>query len=70
MIARQGKLLDKPKRLNRGQLMHVCDARNDAIATVELCCNKCGYRSNWIKFGSVKAAKRGLPCPICNKESK
>lgn len=69
MAARQGELLERPKRKTRGQLMHVCDARHDAIATVELECGKCGHRTEWIEFATVTEAKRGLPCPVCTLPS-
>lgn len=67
MSARQLELLEKPPRRMRGQLMHVCDARHDAVATVELSCIKCSYRTRWIEFETVTEAKRGLPCPKCNE---
>lgn len=65
MAARQGELLEKPPRKMRGQLMYVCDARHDAVATVELQCPKCHHRTGWIEFRTVTEAKRGLPCPKC-----
>jgi hypothetical protein len=65
-MARQGELLPKPPRHTRGQLMHVCDARHDVRATVELECPKCRHRTGWIRFETVTEAKRGQPCPKCN----
>jgi predicted Zn-ribbon and HTH transcriptional regulator len=70
MTARQGELLEKPKRRLRGQLMHVCDAGECFESLIAVFhCRKCGYESKWLKIETVTKAKRGLPCPICNKES-
>lgn len=66
MTARQGELLSKPPRRSRGVLMAICDARHDAVATVQFECLKCSHRTDWIKFETVTEAKRRLPCPICN----
>jgi len=67
MTARQGELLPKPPRRSRGVLMHVSDARHDAVATVELTCRKCGHQTGWIAFRTVTEARRGLPCPACDQ---
>lgn len=68
MTARQGELLERPKRKVRGQLMHVCDvdAQSSGVI-VQMQCPKCEYQSGWITFDTVTEAKRGLPCPECNK---
>jgi hypothetical protein len=65
-MARQGELLEKPKRRTRGQLMHVCDAGcGEEKPIVQMRCAKCGYESGWYEFDTVTEAKRGLPCPQC-----
>lgn len=30
-------------------------------------CPRCGHDAGWHFMPSVTAAKRGLPCPVCNK---
>lgn len=65
MTARQGELLDKPKRRMRGQLMHVSDAGHADGLIVTFRCKKCGYESDWLKVDTVTEAKKGLPCPSC-----
>jgi len=69
MNARQGELLEKPKRRTRGQLMHVSDAGYGGSwrgVNVQMRCAKCRHQSGWIEFETVTEAKRGLPCPKCN----
>lgn len=68
MPARQTELFDKPPRRSRGQLMHVFDAGDADGLICEMKCSKCGYRSGWLHFSTITEAKRGLPCPQCNKE--
>lgn len=65
-MARQGELLEKPKRQTRGQLMHVCDASDASGLICEMLCRKCGHRTDWLRFDTVTEAKRGIPCPKCN----
>lgn len=69
--ARQGELLEKPKRRMRGQLMQVCDAGDGGegrSVNVQMRCEQCDYQSGWLHFDTVTEAKRGLPCPKCNAE--
>jgi len=65
---RQMDLLPKPQRTPR-KLMHVVDAGNGPgpgrWAAFE--CKHCGERSEWMRIQSVTEAKRGIPCPKCNR---
>lgn len=61
----------KPPKAKPRKLMHVCDASHDDFddkATVRLNCARCDYITDWLAM-SVTEAKRGIPCPQCNKES-
>jgi hypothetical protein len=62
----------KPPRAVPRKLMHVCDAStddyDDGLATVRMSCTRCDHVSDWLAI-SVTEAKRGLPCPNCNKET-
>jgi hypothetical protein len=62
----------KPPRAVPRKLMHVSDASpdgcfGDGLATVRMMCARCRYESDWLAL-SVTNAKRGTPCPNCNKE--
>jgi DNA-directed RNA polymerase subunit RPC12/RpoP len=48
--------------------MHVCDAGPccDEADLVRFRCARCGHESEWIEMG-VAAAKRGVPCPVCDR---
>lgn len=65
---RQMELLPKPTRAPR-KLMHVVDAGNGPgpghWAAFE--CKRCGERSKWMRVENVTEAKRGIPCPKCNR---
>ena len=67
---RQAALFAAPRR-PRIWRMHVADAGNgcngDKIAEFE--CGRCGHRTGWIKIETVSEAKRGLPCPNCNRST-
>lgn len=67
-MARQGELLERPKRRTRGQLMHVCDAGHENGLIVKMRCGRCRHESGWLRFDTVTEAKRGLPCPKCNAD--
>ena len=62
----------EPPHQPRIKRMHVIDAGYadgyDRAVMVKLECHRCGYQSEWIIVESVAVAKRGLPCPHCNKE--
>jgi len=46
------------------KLAHVADAGCDALRFE---CARCGWDSDWLRLSlSVTAAKRGIPCPVCN----
>lgn len=64
----------KPRSKPR-KLMHVSDAGDcggctDGETDVVFTCRRCGYESEWIRMRTVTEAKRGLPCPKCNKKEK
>ncbi|MDD2748654.1 hypothetical protein [Acidithiobacillus thiooxidans] len=59
----------KPPRRKPRKLMHVCDAYGDGPDHVHVCfrCSRCGHETDWIDGLTVTEAKRGIPCPMCNK---
>lgn len=61
--------LPKKTRKTPEKLMHVYDAggseSGDCIAV--FLCGRCGHETDWLNVGTVTAAKRGIPCPECNK---
>ncbi len=59
----------KPPRRKPRKLMHVCDAYGDGPEDVHVCfrCSRCGHETDWIDGLTVTEAKRGIPCPMCNK---
>ena len=71
--------LPTPRRRAKPRvLMHVCDAGDVHHGAAEdlgkpLCqmrCKKCGTETDWLIFEAVTAAKRGIPCPNCNKDTR
>lgn len=59
----------RPRRKPR-VMMHVVDARNpecDENPSVRLMCSKCQHETDWVEFPTVTEARRGSPCPDCNK---
>lgn len=62
-----GTLFDKGKteRSSPRIMMHVVDA--DVESRVVFECQKCGHRTDWTFTRSVSDARRGVPCPTCNK---
>ena len=63
-----------PKRTKPRVLMHVSDAGQVDSGKPEdmgkpLCkmvCRRCGAESDYMIFGTITAAKRGIPCKACN----
>lgn len=49
--------------------MHVIDAgiREDGAEIAVFKCSRCGHETRWTEFRTITEAKRGLPCPNCNK---
>lgn len=41
------------------------DGDYEGIATFK--CARCGWLSDWLQFKTMTEAKRGVPCPVCNK---
>lgn len=68
-MADQLELIAKPKR-PQVKRMHVADA--GCIDGVGRCavfeCSRCGEKTDWTPITTVTEAKRGLPCPVCNKD--
>jgi DNA-directed RNA polymerase subunit RPC12/RpoP len=66
---RTAEMFDKPRKKHEW-LMHVCDAHSadDGVQDVRFKCNRCGHETEWTEVATVTAAKRGLPCPLCNGE--
>lgn len=68
----------KPPRASPRVLMHVSDAGQVSFGKREdfgkpLCkmrCSKCGAETDWLIFETVTAAKRGITCPNCNKDTR
>jgi len=67
------EMFDKPRK-KREHLMHVvdcgtgnCDGLSDGEEVVVMSRKKCGHGSGWITMPNVTAARRGIPCPHCNR---
>lgn len=60
----------KAPRAPRQWRMHVIDAgdsNDDELPVIaRFACVRCNTETEWTKVGSVREAKRGLPCPTCN----
>lgn len=68
----QLEMFAKPQQ-TRIKRMHVidcgnanCDGLNGNEQLVSMICHRCGHESDWIIMPDKEAAKKGLPCPICN----
>lgn len=59
----------KPARQKPRKLMHVCDAYGDGPEDnhVRFWCARCEHETDWVDGLTVTEAKRGIPCPVCNK---
>lgn len=67
---KQQRLFDVPAkpRAKPRKLMHVIDA-GPGYDDEDLCqfkCYHCGHESEWLLYKFTEA-KRGVPCPKCNK---
>ena len=60
----------KPRQPRR-RLMHVVDAGDGSEFGVEtICvfrCRECDHTTEWTPVKSTTEAKRGIPCPKCNR---
>lgn len=68
-MTRQQTLFDPAPRQKPRVLMRVCDAgpgERGAQHNVKFSCGKCGGMSGWLVM-KMSDAKRGIPCPVCNK---
>lgn len=57
-----------PPRPKRKVIAHVEDAGSnfpDGLSRATYRC-KCGWESDWELVTSISAAKRGIPCGVCN----
>jgi len=72
---RQGSLFDgsadrlRLPRRPRRFLMHVCDSGcngPDPGFNAQFECDRCGHVSEWMGT-TLTAARRGIPCPLCNE---
>lgn len=65
---KQFELLPAAKRKPRRVLMHVTDAGGDGVKPAcRFVCARCGHDSGRLICESIRAAKRGLPCPKCSE---
>ncbi len=66
-MPRQGELLDKPK-ISRRVIAHAIDAGHypDGSQAAQFACRRCAW-VQWMRVKNVSEAKRGYPCPNCNK---
>lgn len=69
-MARQGEMFVKAGRERRWRA-HVVDAGNGPGPGhwAEFECGRCGWRSGWTKVKNFTEGKRGVPCPVCNKNT-
>lgn len=67
-MARQAEMFEKPKRPKPRRLAHVVDAGEfpDGRRAAKFECFRCGW-SEWLSITTVSEAKRGHPCPNCNR---
>ena len=56
-----------PRSRSKLVRMHVVDASCESGLIVVVECWKCGHSSGWIQVDTVTEAKRGIPCPNCNR---
>jgi DNA-directed RNA polymerase subunit RPC12/RpoP len=68
-MSRQMEFLEKPPRARR-VLMHVVDAgmAPNGKHIAHFVCSRCNHDGLWHYVNTVSEAKRGLPCPKCNKQ--
>jgi DNA-directed RNA polymerase subunit RPC12/RpoP len=75
-MASQPKLFDLPPkpRKKRQWIMQVSDAGDSGCKYpagmtefVEYTCPRCNHNDGWRYMQNVTLAKRGVPCPKCNK---
>lgn len=71
-MGRNLELFDKPKR-PRVWRMRVTDAgdgtycTDEAPISVRYAFGRCGHETDWMDARTVSEAKRGMPCPCCNR---
>lgn len=64
--------VSRPRRKPARVMMHVIDAGDhgcvsDDAGIAVYQCGKCGNKTDWTPFRTFTEAKRGLPCPDCNR---
>lgn len=58
----------KPPRAKPRVMMHGVDFGYDGDITLgHMICSKCGHDGSWLMFDNDTDARRGTPCPMCNK---
>ena len=58
----------KPPRQKPRVMMHGIDFGYDGDITLgHMVCDKCGHDDDWWMFDNDTEARRGVPCPNCNK---
>lgn len=69
-MARQHEMFEKPSKPKVWRA-HVVDAGvspyDDGPLIAQYGCNRCGWKSGWMKTDTVSEAKRGIPCECCNQ---
>lgn len=62
--------LDLPRsRPRRKFVMHVHDAGNaeEGAIIAQFRCKRCGHETDWLVCETLTEARKGIPCPLCNK---
>jgi DNA-directed RNA polymerase subunit RPC12/RpoP len=62
------EVMPKPPRNRPRVMMHVIDA---GVMEGNICiykCKQCGRETDWLEYETVTQARRGIPCPDCNKD--
>jgi hypothetical protein len=69
MSRRQFSLLPPCARLPRLHRMHVADMGEGGRSIIALFeCRRCHQKSDWVEIDGLTAARKGIPCPTCNKD--
>lgn len=57
--------------LPKPPMMHVFDAgEKDGFPICRMHCENCEEETDWLLFGNIEAAKRGIPCFNCASSPK
>ena len=58
----------KPRVMMKGVDHGLCDEDPNCHFIGHMKCQRCGHDAGWMGFKNLTEAKRGYPCPECNKE--